>query len=374
MKTDTGSMASASQHTTMRQRKGRHLDVCLDPMAPIESGHTYFQDVRLVHHPLPELDWAALDTTAEFLGHGLALPFFISCMTGGSNVGARVNRHLVRAAQAARIPVGLGSMRILLEHPDLFDHFHVKPLAPDVPVWANLSAAQLQHCRTDDLTEWLKRLEVQALVLHCNVGQEQFQPNGDRCFAGVTQAIQRFCDQTPVPVVVKETGFGLRPQDVTTLCEAGAAAVDIAGSGGTNWILVESQCHPDSAPCVARDFSDWGNPTPIVLAAVGHSDIPVLASGGIRCGLDIAKSLALGAALAGLALPFIRAESRAGLDGILSEIDTLTQSLKTAMLLTGSRTIKDLGAAGLVLSDRFVSQVRQYKQPQQWRSLIETES
>lgn len=355
----------------MRQRKSRHLDVCLNPLTPIESTHTYFQDVRLVHHPLPELDWAMLDTTTEFLGHRLAQPFFISCMTGGSDTGARVNRHLVQAAQHAGIPVGLGSMRVLLKHPDLFDHFYVKKLAPDVPVWANLSAAQLQHCKAEDLIEWLKRLEVQALVLHCNAGQEQFQSDGDRCFEGVTRAIQRFCDQTPVPVMVKETGFGLRPQDVKTLAEAGVAAVDIAGAGGTNWILVESQCHPDVNPSVAQDLADWGNPTPIVLAAIEHNTIPVLASGGVRTGLDIAKSLALGATLAGLALPFIRAESQVGLDGILSLIDTLTQSLKTTMLLTGSRTIADLGSTGLIVSDRFVSQVRQYKQPTQWRRLIE---
>jgi len=169
-------MASASPHITMRQRKGRHLDVCLDPSIPIESAHTNFQDVRFEHHALPELDWSMLDTTTEFLGHRLALPLFISCMTGGSEAGARVNRHLVQAAQQSGIPVGLGSMRVLLKHPDLFDHFHVKPLATDVPVWANLSAAQLPQCRADTLIEWLKRLEVQALVLHCNVGQEQFQP------------------------------------------------------------------------------------------------------------------------------------------------------------------------------------------------------
>jgi isopentenyl-diphosphate Delta-isomerase len=364
-------MVSVNNKTSIHQRKGRHLEVCLDPQTPIESPQGYFQEVRLVHHPLPELDRVMLDTSTEFLGQHLALPFFISCMTGGSDAGARVNRHLVQAAQQAGIPVGLGSMRVLLKHPDLFDHFHVKPLAPDVPVWANLSAAQLQRCRTEDLSEWLKRLEVQALVLHCNVGQEQFQPDGDRCFSGVTEAIQRFCDRSPVPIMVKETGFGLRPQDVMPLTRAGVAAVDIAGSGGTNWILVESQCHSDAAPGVARDFADWGNPTPVVLAALARSDIPVLASGGVRCGVDIAKSLALGAALAGLALPFIRAEAQGSLDGLLSQIDTLTRSLKTTMLLTGSRTIAELGSAGLILSERFVSQVRQYKQPQQWRRLIE---
>lgn len=365
-------MVSASQPFEIRRRKGRHLDVCLDPVTPIEATHTYFQDVRLVHHPLPELDRNMLDTTTEFLGHTLKLPFFISCMTGGSEAGARVNRHLVQAAQQAGMPVGLGSMRVLLKHPDLFDHFYVKPMAPDVPVWANLSAAQLLHCQTTDLIEWLKRLEVQALVLHCNVGQEQFQPEGDRCFSGVTQAIQKFCDQASVPVIVKETGFGLRPQDVWPLAQAGVAAVDIAGSGGTNWILVESQCHPDADSSVASQFQDWGNPTPVVLAAMPQAHIPILASGGIRTGPDIAKSIALGAALAGLALPFVRAEARAGLEGILAQIDHLTRSLETTMLLTGSQTIADLRSAGLILSDHFVSQVRQYKRPHEWRRLIET--
>ncbi|MCF7972760.1 MAG: type 2 isopentenyl-diphosphate Delta-isomerase [Phycisphaerae bacterium] len=354
----------------IQQRKSRHLDVCLDASASIESTDTWFQDIRLVHHPLPELDWAELDTSTDFLGHHLALPFFISCMTGGSEAGARVNRHLVQAAQQTGIPVGLGSMRVLLRHPDLFDQFHVKPLAPDVPVWANLSAAQLQHLATDDLIEWLKRLEVQALVLHCNVGQEQFQPHGDRCFAGMTHSIRQFCERSPIPVLVKETGFGLRAQDIQPLARAGVAAVDIAGAGGTNWILVESQCHDHPHPDAALDFSDWGNPTPIVLAAMDESDLPVLASGGVRNGVDIAKSLALGASLAGLALPFIRAEAQGGLDGVLEQIETLTLTLKTAMLLTGSRTVADLGTSGLILSESFVSQVHQHKQPQQWRTLV----
>jgi isopentenyl-diphosphate delta-isomerase type 2 len=354
----------------IQQRKSRHLDLCTDSQAAIESPRTHFQDVRLVHHPLPELDWAMLDTHTEFLGHRLTRPFFISCMTGGSDAGARVNRHLVQAAQQTGIPVGLGSMRVLLRHPDLLEHFSVKPLAPDVPVWANLSTTQLLHLATGDLIEWLKRLEVQALVLHCNVGQEQFQPVGDRCFTGIIQAIEQLCEQSPLPVIVKETGFGLRAQDVGTLTRAGVAAVDIAGSGGTNWILVESQCHPDTHPEVARDFSDWGNPTPVVLAAIEQSPIPILASGGVRSGVDIAKSLALGAALAGLALPFIQAESQGGLDGVIEKIETLTQSLKTTMLLTGSRTVADLHAAGLILSDSFVSQVCQHKEPRQWRRLV----
>ncbi len=359
-----------SANTDIKRRKGRHLDVCINSPGSIESPHSYFGDIRLVHHPLPELDCDMIDTSTTFLEHPLSRPFFISCMTGGSEAGARINRHLVQAAQQTGIPVGLGSMRVLLQNPELFGQFHVKPLAPDVPIWANLSAAQLQHLSAETLVEWLKRLEVQALVLHCNVGQEQVQPEGDRCFSGMLQRIQQLCETSPVPIIIKETGFGLRPQDVTSLAYAGVAALDIAGAGGTNWILVESLCCPRPQATMAQDFADWGNPTPIVLAAMPHNYVPILASGGIRNGVDVAKSLALGATLAGLALPFVQSESSGGLDGVLELIETLTQSLKTAMLMTGNRSIADLSHTGLILSDPFISQVRQYKQPEQWRDLL----
>lgn len=367
--TDIASTPSADQDA-IRRRKGRHLSVCIEPNAPIESAHTFFEEVRLVHHALPEVDVQEINTTTEFLGHQLKYPFFVSCMTGGSEAGARVNRHLVQAAQVMGIPVGLGSMRVLLREPELWHHFHMKPLAPDVPVWANLSAAQLRELNLTDLVTCLQRLEVQALVLHCNAGQEQFQLRGDRCFAGVLEDIQRICECSPIPVLVKETGFGLRVEEVHRLVQCGVAAVDVAGAGGTNWVLVESQCQPSVNPEVARSFANWGNPTPLILAALFQSPLPVLASGGIRSGVDIAKSLALGAELAGLALPFVQVDHQDGLEGVLAYMDTLIQSLRTAMLLTGSRTIADLRQTGVVLSDSFLCLARQYRAGGDWRSLL----
>jgi isopentenyl-diphosphate delta-isomerase type 2 len=344
--------------------------VCVNPQEPIEAGEPWFEEVRFVHHPLAELDYETLDLRTSFQGQELTRPFFISCMTGGSEAGARANKNLVRAAQAAGIPVGLGSIRVLLREPELFDHFYMKPLAPDVPVWANLGVGQLDRVSLTDLVEWLKRLEVQALVLHCNPGQEQFQPHGDRCFTGILERIKCLCDASPIPITVKETGFGLRPQDVTVLANAGVDSVDIAGSGGTNWVLVESQCHPDTRTAIAGDFSDWGNPTPLVLAAIEQPAIPVLASGGIRSGIDIAKSLALGAKLAGLALPFAKIEDKEGFDGVIRYIEELTQSLKTTMLLTGSHNVADLSRAGLILSNRFAAQALQYRNGGDWRAFL----
>ncbi|MFC1760815.1 type 2 isopentenyl-diphosphate Delta-isomerase [Planctomycetota bacterium] len=361
---------TSAEPTPLRRRKGRHLSVCVDPQDPIEGRECWFHEIRFVHHPLAEIDCDTLDLRTTFQGEELTRPFFISCMTGGSEAGARANKNLVRAAQATGIPVGLGSMRVLLREPELFDHFYMKPLAPDVPVWANLGVGQLNRIALTDLVEWLKRLEVQSLVLHCNPGQEQFQPDGDRCFTGILEQIKRLCEQSPIPIVVKETGFGLRPQDIAVLVDAGVNAVDIAGSGGTNWVLVESQCHPDTHAAIADDYRDWGNPTPLVLAAIEQAPIPVLASGGLRNGIDIAKSLALGATLAGLALPFAKIEHNEGLDGVIRYIEELTQSLKTTMLLTGSHNVADLSRAGLILSDRFAAHALQYRNGGDWRTLL----
>jgi isopentenyl-diphosphate delta-isomerase len=263
-------------------------------------------------------------------------------MTGGSEGGFKANRELAAAAQELGIPVGLGSIRVLLEDPELFPHFHIKPLAPDVPVLANISAVQARDGDMLTLLETVKRLEAQALVVHLNAGQELFQPEGDRDFRGLKQAIARLCEQSPMPVIVKETGFGIVPSLVRELHRAGAAYVDIAGAGGTNWITVESYRLSKEARAAAAEFADWGVPTAVILAACRTGRDRVLASGGIRSGMDAAKAVAMGAALAGTALPAIRAQSAGGSDGVVKLFRQMERTLRSVMLLTGSRTVADL--------------------------------
>ena len=180
-----------------------------------------FEGVRFIHNALPEVAAAELDTTESFLGQKVALPFFISCMTGGSEGGFKANRQLAAAAQELGIPVGLGSIRVLQEDPALFPHFHVKPIAPDVPVLANISAVQVRDGDIASLLALVQRLEAQALVVHLNAGQELFQPEGDRDFRGLKQAIARLCEASAVPVIVKETGFGIVPSLVRELLRFG---------------------------------------------------------------------------------------------------------------------------------------------------------
>lgn len=298
--------------------------------------------MRFVHNALPEVADAELDTTEAFLGQRVALPFFISCMTGGSEGGFKANRQLAAAAQELRIPVGLGSLRVLQEDPDLFPHFHVKPIAPDVPVLANISAVQVRDGDIPSLLALVQRLEAQALVVHLNAGQELFQPEGDRDFRGLKQAIARLCEASAVPVIVKETGFGIVPSLVRELLRVGAAYVDLAGAGGTNWVTVESYRASREDRLVAAEFADWGVPTALLLAACRTGRDRLLASGGIRSGLDAAKAVAMGAALAGMALPVIRAVVGGGAGAVVKLFRGLEKTLRVVMMMTGSRTTSDL--------------------------------
>jgi isopentenyl-diphosphate delta-isomerase len=324
-------------------RKASHLSICTDPSRfSVEGGRSGFEQVHFFHSALPELAEQELDTTVSFLGSTLPLPLFISCMAGGSEEGYQANRELARAAQAAGIPVGMGSFRVLFESPELFHHFHLKALAPDVPVLANLGSVQVRELDHGKIFEWLKRLEVQSLVVHLNPGQELFQPEGDRDFRGLKAALARLCQRCPVPVIVKETGFGILPYLARELLEAGAAYVDLAGAGGTNWITVEAYRLPESERGPAAEFTDWGLPTAALLAAMSGSTDRLLASGGLRTGLDVAKALALGARLAGLALPFVRRVVEGGAEAVVKMIHGLEQALRAAMVLTGSRNLAEL--------------------------------
>ncbi|HVP20030.1 MAG TPA: type 2 isopentenyl-diphosphate Delta-isomerase [Spirochaetia bacterium] len=317
--------------------------ICTDPSRfSVEGAGAGFEGVRFIHEALPELTAAEVDPSVRFLGTRIASPLFISCMTGGSEGGFRANTMLAEAAGRLGIPIGLGSIRVLFREPSLFEHFHIKPIAGDVPVLANIGAVQVRDLDHPELFRLLERLEVQALVVHLNPGQELFQPDGDRDFRGLKEALKRLCGDARLPVIVKETGFGIRPSLARELLDAGASHIDIAGSGGTNWISVESYRLPEKSRGRASEFADWGIPTALLLAASRELRGRLIASGGIRSGIDAAKAVALGAELAGLALPVIRAVADGGVDGVVALFNELEATIRNVMLLTGSKTVHDL--------------------------------
>lgn len=337
------------------ERKAQHLDICSDSEHyEVEGGSTLLDDLRFVHRALPEVNEADVDLRTSFLDMPVSMPIFISSMTGGSAEGYRVNRLLAQIAQDAGIPVGTGSIRILFRKPEVIDHFMLKRIASRVPVFANIGGVQLVDPAHGPLLELVKRLEVDAVAVHLNPGQEIVQPEGDRAFEGVLDGIARLCDRSPVPVIVKETGFGIGPHEAAMLVDRGVRYVDVAGCGGTNWVTVERYRMDDADQAVAAEFADWGIPTGVAVAAAGSLPGRILASGGIRSGMDVAKTIALGAEAAGLALPFARAVVSNGYEGGLALAERIRAVLRSVMVLTGSPTIAALRRAAMIRSQRFV--------------------
>lgn len=348
-------------------RKKRHLDVCLSEN--VEGGKSGFSEIRFKHRVFPEVDYDAVDLTVPFCGKRIRMPLFISCMTGGSAGGYTLNKSLAQLAREAGIPVGLGSIRVLFRHPEFFEHFHLRPIAGDVPVIANIGAVQLRDMDSASLIEMCKRLEVDALAVHLNPAQEIFQAAGDRNFIGVKESLKRFLSKCPIPVIVKETGCGILPEDTKMLIDSGASYVDIAGAGGTNWITVE-QIQPEyeekggadiSNP--AEEFADWGIGTAYILNKTIH-EYPelrgkLLSSGGIRKGMDAAASVALGAAAAGMALPFAREVALNGLDAGIKLVEDLERVLRSVCFLQGKSQILDLSTDDLLFTSSFLQESQQ---------------
>jgi isopentenyl-diphosphate delta-isomerase len=326
-------------------RKADHLRINVERDVGAKGVDAGFGAYRFTHRALPEIDLERVDTSAELLGHRLRAPFLISCMTGGTPEARRINKRLARVAQTFGFAMGLGSGRALIESPDSVDTFDVRPVAPDVPLFANLGAVQLkkgygiEQCR-----RLVELLRADALVLHLNPLQEALQPEGDTAFAGVLDAIARLCAAAPFPIVVKEVGWGIAPAEVSALVDAGVAGVDVAGAGGTSWSEVERYriAEPWRAN-VAAAFAGWGIPTAraVVDARSAAPDTTLIASGGVRDGLDAAKALALGADAVGMAAPFLKAAD-AGVEAAEDLARELVETLRIAMFCVGACEPREL--------------------------------
>lgn len=333
----------AQQWGSTISRKAEHLRINLDEA--VQSGvSTGFEQWRFVPLSMPDLDLSVVDTSTRFLGRRLSAPFLISCMTGGTPQASTVNQRLARAAETAGIALGLGSGRALLEDPASLPSFEVRDLAPSVPLLANLGAVQLLRGVTPgDCAHLVDLLRADALVLHLNALQEALQEGGDVDFSGLLAAIETLCGALAVPVLVKEVGWGIPPDDVERLFGAGVAAVDVAGAGGTSWSEVERHRAKGRLATTAAAFREWGLPTADAVrrARAVSPEGTIIASGGIRDGLEAAKAIGLGADIAGVAGPFLRAAA-AGEDAASELAGELVEVLRVAMFCTGSATVADL--------------------------------
>ncbi|CDN14502.1 MAG: type 2 isopentenyl-diphosphate Delta-isomerase [Richelia sp.] len=336
---------STTEPPSTQSRKADHIRICLEEDVQCRQATSGLENYRFTHCCLPELDYQDIDLKAKFLHKQLGAPILISSMTGGTSQAGMINQRLAQVAQQYNLAMGVGSQRVAVEKPEVADTFAMRKYAPDALLFANLGAVQLNY--EYGLEQCLKAIDIlqaNALILHINPLQECIQPRGDKNFRGLFDKINNLCSKLPLPVIAKEVGNGISVHMAQKLIEAGVAAIDVAGTGGTSWAKVESERAENSLQQrLGRTFSDWGLSTAECITSIRAiaPDIPLIASGGLRHGLDAGKAIALGANLAGFAMPFLKAaaDSEEAVDE-LAQI--LIAELKTVLFCTGNQNLKQL--------------------------------
>jgi isopentenyl-diphosphate delta-isomerase len=318
------------------ERKIEHVDVIYrDP--EVERNQRYFDRYHLRHRALPDVDLAAVDTRVGFLGKQLSMPLLISSMTGGDHERLRtINRNLAIAAEATGVAMAVGSQRVMFGTPAARESFALREHAPTVPLIANVGAVQLNYgFGLGECEACIEVLGADGLYLHLNPLQEAVQPEGDTNFDGLSEKIRELAPQLDVPVLLKEVGAGLGARDVEAVLDAGIHHFDVAGSGGTSWSRIEH--HRSNEDCdLGITFQDWGLPTPLAIEELSRfgDRITVIASGGIRNGIDMVKAMALGASVCGLARPFL-ASAEDSSDAVIARIERLRREFTVALFLLG---------------------------------------
>jgi len=329
------------------QRKADHIKINLeqDVRSALTSG---LEKYRFLHEALPELDLKQIDTSVELFGKKLNAPILVSSMTGGTEEAGEINHRLAEAAQEVGVAMGVGSQRAALEHPEQIQTFAItRKSAPDILLFANLGAVQLNygydadHCRRA-----VEMIEADALILHLNPLQEAVQVGGDTDFAGLASKIEAVCLKLEVPVIAKEVGWGISERTARLLAGCGVQAIDVAGAGGTSWSQVEMHRAPDEVTRrLAATFVGWGIPTAESILNVKRvlPEMTVFASGGIQDGLDIAKCLALGAALGGMAGNFLKTAA-VSTEKAVDLMKLTARQIEVAMFACGAGQIGELTA------------------------------
>lgn len=343
----------------VKQRKAEHVQVALTQDLSVSQTASW-RDIRLVHQALPEVDLDALDTSVRFLDHPLQYPLLISSMTGGHPDVTAINRNLARAAERYGLALGVGSQRAGIVNPEVAQSYAVvREAAPGAFLIANVGAPQLiRQARAEPFTleqvrTAIAMIEANALAVHMNSLQEAAQPEGDRRAVGEARALKTLVSQIGLPVIAKETGAGVCREQALLLKSCGVAAIDVGGAGGSSMSAMEairSADHGDErAHAIGTLYRDWGIPTPISVVEAGVADLPLIATGGVRSGLDVARALALGASLVGMAHPFLKAASES-FEAVCALVERLILELKVAMQLSSAATIAEMSQVDVVVT------------------------
>ncbi len=338
-----------------RRRKADHIKICLTQKAQAKNVTSGFEDIHLVHNALPEINKKNIDLSTYFLGHKFEAPIIVGAMTGGTAEAKKINANIAQAVEKLGLGMGVGSQRAAIQNPKLIETFAVaRKKAPNAFLIANIGGVQLvDGFGVKELKKAVKMIEADALAIHLNALHETIQPKGQTNFAGVLEKIGELAHELDVPIIAKETGAGIAAKEACSLETAGVKAIDVGGCGGTSFAAVEyyrtEKEENNTQRFLGEAFWDWGIPTSASLVETAQSvTIPVIASGGVRNGADVAKSIALGATLASLSQPVLEvaAKSAVETENLLS---LLTEELKNVMFLVGAETIEQLMKASLVI-------------------------
>ncbi|HBB32546.1 MAG TPA: type 2 isopentenyl-diphosphate Delta-isomerase [Cyanobacteria bacterium UBA8803] len=326
-------------------RKADHLRICLNENVQFNAVTNGLERYRFTHCCLPELNRSDIDITTTFLGKPMGAPLLISSMTGGTEQAKTINYRLAEVAQHYKLAMGVGSQRVAVENPQVAHTFAVRSQAPDILLFANLGAVQLNYSYgIDECLRAIDILAADALILHLNPLQECIQPKGDTNFRGLLDKIGILCNKLSVPVIVKEVGNGISAAMAQKLLDVGVRAIDVAGAGGTSWAKVESERALNlQQRRLGLTFADWGLPTAECITSIRAlaPDVPLIASGGLRDGVEVAKAIALGADIAGLAWPFLQAAAEST-TAVNELVELLMAEITTVLFCTGNATLSQL--------------------------------
>lgn len=336
--------------TKTTSRKADHIRINLEENVQSKLS-TGLERLFFIHEALPDFDLSRVDLTTNIFKNALSAPLLISSMTGGTQEAHKINLNLAEAAQAANIAIGVGSQRAALEEPQLAETFKLRTVAPDILLFANLGAIQFNYgYGLVEAQKAVDMIEADALILHLNALQEAVQPEGDTRFFGLIKKIEEICNHLPVPVIIKEVGWGISGTTAKRLIDVGVHAIDVAGAGGTSWSQVEMhRAESETQASLAGSFIDWGIPTAESIQMVKEytPDALIFASGGLRTGIDIAKCIALGASLGGMASPYLKAATVSS-EAVYQVIEETKQQMAICMFATGAENISQLKQTTLI--------------------------
>ena len=343
----------------VKQRKIEHVNIALGQDISVAQSANW-NDIQFVHQALPEVDLDEIDTSVSFLGHKLRYPLFISSLTGGHDDVTSINRNLARAAEHYGLALGVGSQRAGIVNPEVINSYAItREQAPKTFLIANIGAPQLiaQPHHAPFTIEQVERavtmIGANALAVHMNSLQEATQPEGDRRTLGEAAALKTLTEKVSVPVIAKETGAGVCREQALLLRSCGVAAIDVGGAGGSSMSAMEAERSKargdEKTYTIGMLFRDWGIATPVSIVEAKVAGLPLISTGGVRTGLDMARALALGATLVGIGFPFLKAASQS-YDAVCELLETIVAELKVAMQLSGAASIEQLQQTDIVVT------------------------